>query len=147
MNFSKRTIIQTIAVFLHYVMITNTEKIFNLTSGSYQSVKVNVLNKSIYKLVSVPYAKVPYTFENSVELKNSNGRSRLANKWSGLCVQPILFNYQYYGNFELPHDFDLSLNCLTINLYIPEKIDEPLNAMMFVHGGSNAAGSNSYIGI
>jgi carboxylesterase type B len=122
-----------------------SDKIYNLTSGRYKPVKINVLNKTIYKLISVPYANIPYTFNNSVELNVNDNLSRNANKWSPLCVQPILFNYQYYGNFELPHDFDLSLNCLTINLYIPEKIDKPLSAMLFLHGGSNAAGSSSYI--
>lgn len=77
-----------------------------------------------------------------------------------MCIQPVIFHNSFYGNFKLPHDYEMSFNCLYMNIYIPSgflknsKIDqdrkkqpkkEKLSAMFFIHGGSNAAGAASFM--
>lgn len=72
-----------------------------------------------------------------------------------MCIQPVIFHNSFYGNFKLPHDYDMSFNCLTMNIYIPrgmlnksngERSEENLkSAMFFIHGGSNAAGAASFM--
>jgi len=121
--------------------------IYNLTSGLYEAVEVKVLGKQVHKLLGIPYANIPDTFGSSSLYNQSNMSIKKANKFGPVCVQPVLFNHNMYGNFKLQQEYEIRLECLTINVFLPkiDKSQKPLTAMLFLHGGSNAAGTSSFI--
>lgn len=128
---------------------------YYLTSGTYQAETVDIFDKQVHKITGIPYADVPLMFHKSVVIKNrSNSTSYEGSKWPGMCVQTLLFNFEMYGNFRLPHEVDTTFDCLHINLYIPYEKERGvemdlrarnLSVMLFVHGGSNAGGTSSYM--
>ena len=71
--------------------------IYNLTSGNYEATQINILNKSIHKLIGIPYAKVPLAFQKSILLNDTPSGDRVlqkANEWPGMCIQTMLFNFE-----------------------------------------------------
>ena len=127
-------------------------RVYDLTSGLYEAVEITVLNSTVHKLIGVPYSNIPKSFDKPSPINKSSSfssaKAKKADKWSALCVQPILFNHGYYGNFKLPHEYEMTLDCLSVNLFLPKKAENKgklLTAMLFVHGGSNAAGTSSFI--
>ena len=126
-------------------------RVYNLSNIFYEAEEIQVLNETVHKLIGVPYGNVPDSYGRTTlynqTLKDKN-RVIKANKWGPICVQPILFNHAYYGNFKLQQDYEIKLDCLTINVYVPKKRHNntrALTAMLFLHGGSNAAGTSSFI--
>lgn len=119
---------------------------YNLTSGIFVAKKVKILNGTVDQLLGIPYADIPLPFHKSTEANWRPNTVRQANKWSPWCYQPFIFHNSFYGNLRIPHDYDLSLDCLSINLYLPEnKERKNLSAIFYIHGGSNAAGGSSFI--
>ena len=125
--------------------------VYNLSNVLYQADEIKVLDQTVHKLLGVPYANLPDSYGRT-DLYNQTQRDKSkivkANKWGPICVQPILFNHAYYGNFKLQQEYEIKLDCLTINVYVPKSNRDnkkPLTAMLFLHGGSNAAGTSSFI--
>ncbi|CAF0867929.1 unnamed protein product [Brachionus calyciflorus] len=119
--------------------------LYNLTSGVYLPKKVEIMNKVIDQLLGVPYADIPLPFQKSTKYSKYSNLTRIADKWGPFCYQPIIFQNSFYGNLKIPHGYDMSLNCLVINLYIPKELDTIKKpAMFYIHGGSNAAGGSSF---
>jgi hypothetical protein len=120
-----------------------------LTSGTYTPVEANILGKSVLKLHGVPYAHLRSSFQapDSGQSKKNLKNEQQQQPWPPfMCIQPMIFQNSLYGNFKLPHDFDMTVNCLTMNLYMPgnSKPSKLLPAMLFIHGGSNAAGAATF---
>lgn len=143
-------IICMIMLILNDKFKTTHQQFYNLTSGRYEAIQVNLFNNSntIHRLMSIPYAYTPNLFEKS-ELISANNYSinhqaEKMNKWPSMCVQTRLFSSDFYGNLRLPHVTYMSFDCLTINLYIPANASN-LTCMLFIHGGSNAVGTSSYV--
>ncbi len=123
---------------------------YHLTSGTYKAQTVEVFEKKIHKLIGLPYAQTPQIFRKSQLFNATTNTTKETKKWPDMCVQILLFNFNMYGNFILPHDVETSFSCLEINLYIPypnEFDTKPrnLSAMLFIHGGSNAGGTSAYM--
>ena len=71
--------------------------VYNLTSGNYEATQVNILGKSIHKLIGVPYARVPLAFQKSILLNDTPSADRVlqkADEWPGMCIQTMLFNFE-----------------------------------------------------
>lgn len=139
-----------------YLLVSSTiNDTYHLTSGIYEANVVEVLDTIVHKIMAVPYAPAPGAFQKSTVLQNvTNSDVKKANRLPSVCAQTILFNFDMYGNFPLPYEIDPTFNCLEISLYIPysneSEINEDLSkrkltAMLFVHGGSNAGGTSSYM--
>jgi carboxylesterase type B len=133
-------------------------KIYNLTSGLFEAKRVRVLDRYVDRLLGIPYAEITGQFERAREYRRpsskTNERVVFANKWGPMCIQPAIFHNIFYGNFKLPHEFDMSFNCLTLNVFISKSSSTStrrengrgnLTAMFFIHGGSNAAGAASFM--
>jgi carboxylesterase type B len=125
---------------------------YHLTSGVYKAIEVKFqyknLSLDVHRLMNIPYAQTPQLFDKPAETFSSNSNMSFAqssNKWPNMCVQTRIFNADFYGNLRLPHKTYMSFDCLTINLYIPADRAGNLSAMFFVHGGSNAVGTSSYV--
>ena len=143
------TLIHYLTIFVQLIFCSANDKpyIYNLTSGLYEAEEVKVLGKPVHKLLGIPYANIPDSFESTSLYNQTNKTIKKANKFGPVCVQPVLFNHNMYGNFKLQQEYDIRLECLTINVFLPKfvKGQEPLTAMLFLHGGSNAAGTSSFI--
>jgi acetyl esterase/lipase len=143
-------IICIIMLILNDKFKTTHQQFYNLTSGRYEAIQVKLFNNTIHRLMSIPYAYTPNLFEKS-ELISANNYSNInqqaekMNKWPSMCVQTRLFSSDFYGNLRLPHVTYMSFDCLTINLYIPANNASNLTCMLFIHGGSNAVGTSSYV--
>ncbi len=128
--------------------------IYHLTSGSYKAETYEIFNRTIHKLTGLSYAQTPQIFQKSQLFNLTSNTTSDSKKWPNMCVQVLLFNFNMYGNFLLPHDVETSYSCLEINLYIPypkeseKKLDtnkRNLTTMLFIHGGSNAGGTSAYM--
>ena len=78
---------------------------------------MKVGDKFVHKLLGVPYASKPAAFEKPLDLNITDFERetvRNADKWPPVCVQTLLFGYQLYGNFHLPHKFVMSWDCLKV---------------------------------
>lgn len=121
-------------------------QVYNLTSGFFLPNKVKILNRTVDQLLGVPYAEIPLPFQNSIEFSRVSNSTRQADKWSPWCYQPFIFHNRFYGNLRIPHEYDMSLDCLSINLYVPAGLERKnLSVIFYIHGGSNAAGGSSFI--
>jgi pimeloyl-ACP methyl ester carboxylesterase len=133
----------------------NSNNDFKLTSGTYKPIEVDVLGIKVHKIIGVPYAGLHASFNQPQPLPPRGGGARTNNKnhtndWPAICIQPMMFQNGLYGNFKLPHEFRMQVNCQTMSLYVPKAARQRgtrrlVPAMVFIHGGSNAAGSATYI--
>lgn len=133
--------------YLTGVIICKSSILYNLTSGTYEAIEVKLSDtKTVHRLMNIPYAaRTPNTFNKAHALLNrTDDRVHQADQWPSMCVQTRIFNAEFYGNLRLPHKTYMSFDCLTISLYIPAQARN-LSAMMFIHGGSNAVGTSSYV--
>lgn len=136
-------------IILLILLINNNAKcknIYNLTSGVYEAIEIKISdNVFVHRLMNIPYARTPFIFQKPNELLNkSSSNAQKTNKWPNMCVQTRIFNADFYGNLRLPHKTFMSFDCLTINLYIPMN-SKNATVMLFIHGGSNAVGTSSYV--
>ena len=125
--------------------------LYKLSTGIYAPIETQVLDRTIHKLIGLPFAQIDSIFEKSREFRHSSksAASNHTNNWSPICIQPLMYQNNLYGNFKLPHAFEMNINCLSISVYIPfnnnnNNNTKLLSAMLFIHGGSNAAGSSSF---
>lgn len=130
-----------------FALLKETDaQLYNLTSGVFLPNKVNILKRTVDQLLGIPYADIPLPFQKSIEFSRRPNSTRQADKWSPWCYQPFIFHNSFYGNLRIPHDYDMSLNCLSINLYLPADVERKnLSVIFYIHGGSNAAGGSSFI--
>jgi len=78
---------------------------YQLSSGIYQADTIHLLDAIVHKVTAVPYAMTPKTFRKSTILQNvTDSDVKKGDKWPGMCVQTMLFNFEMYGNFPLPHE-------------------------------------------
>ena len=134
-------------------MSNGQSNVYHLTSGVFKAIEIEMSNNlsTIHRLMNIPYAHTPQLFEKPTQLFNfnannsNNSNAQSTNKWPNMCVQTRIFNAEFYGNLRLPHKTYMSFDCLTINLYIPADRKGNLSVMFFVHGGSNAVGTSSYV--
>lgn len=132
--------------YLIWLIETADAQTYNLTSGFFKPNKVTILNRTVDQLIGIPYADIPLPFQKSAEISRHSNLTRQADKWSPWCYQPYIFHNSFYGNLRIPHDYDMSLDCLSINLYIPaHEQRQKLSVIFYIHGGSNAAGGSSFI--
>lgn len=94
--------------FFKHVHSTTDVRDYILSSGTYRAETVEILNKTVHKLTGVPYANTPLAFKKSEFLKwshslNITDRGKSV-KWPGMCIQTLLFDFELYGNFRLPHE-------------------------------------------
>ncbi len=142
-----RLVILQILALLNRALGGENVSSIRLTSGTYTPLDVNVLGKPVLKLIGIPYARLHSAFHAPAELRADSwpAGSSHQNQWPAICIQPFIFQNSLYGNFKLPHEFNMSVSCSFISVYLPKPDRAKLRpAMVFMHGGSNAAGSGSF---
>jgi hypothetical protein len=68
------TLFHYLAIFVQLIFCSANDKpyIYNLTSGLYEAEEVNVLGKPVHKLLGIPYANMPDSFESTSLYNQTN---------------------------------------------------------------------------
>lgn len=146
-------IIYLIQIFQHLnANNDNTRLIYNLSSGLYKADEIFIQDNQVYvhKLLAIPYANVPFTFEKST-LKTSTDSSETTVHNNSIirpaCIEARMFADLFYGNFQTLKNTRVQYDCLTIDIYIPKSKkksnNKNMSVLFFIHGGSNASGTSS----
>lgn len=129
--------------------VIDSRLLYNTSSGIYEARLVKVLGtgsnkpRFIHRLTSVPYAKKPERFKQSV-LRDYEPGIHL-EKGPVSCFQSV--NLSSYGLFNVFSAPLMTEDCLTVNLYIPVETSAEeigtlrnMSVVVHIHGGSNMVG-------
>jgi len=135
------TVLFIINLNISFAVLSPFSNVYDLTTGKYKAIEVEVYESRVHKLIGIPFTKnIPKAFRTSNEQTRSVSTNdsfvKQATTYSDVCVQPIIFNHNFYGNFKLPHDYHISFDCLSLNIYIPKNNITNLTAMIFIHGNT-----------
>jgi carboxylesterase type B len=126
---------------ISFARLSPSSNVYDFTTGKYKAIEVEIYGSSVHKLIGIPFTKyIPKAFEApNVHTHVSKNYSfvKQAVNYSDVCVQPVIFNHNFYGNFKLPHEYQISFDCLSLNIYIPKNNLTNLTAMIFIHGNNS----------
>lgn len=99
--------------------------------------QIGVIEDGVVSFKGVPYARPPIGDLRWRPPQPPIRRERLADAMGALCMQR--YNPEDNGVGPLP----MSEDCLTLNVWTPEKHDQPLPVMVWIHGGGLVNGSGT----
>jgi carboxylesterase type B len=141
---NKKGLLKVFFIFIlniSFALSSSSSNVYDLTTGKYTPIEVEIYGAKIHKLIGVPFTNnIPKAFKTSSEqahpVSTSDSFVKQATNYSDVCVQPVIFYHNFYGNFKLPHEYQISFDCLSLNIYIPKNNLTNLTAMIFIHGNS-----------
>lgn len=118
--------------------------IVNTPCGLVKGVKSRVEGIVAYKGIRYATAK---RFEYPIEITHWDGIYD-ATKYGNCSYQPRAFYNEeenlkkifYYNEFRKGEHYSYSEDCLFLNIFVPEKVEEKMPVLIYIHGGSFTGG-------